>query len=544
MHISPTALIDCNSAAEKKIFSLLKGVELGKSSVCYHSLNCSKHEYKCWAEIDFLILDPNFAIVLEVKGGRIEQKNGEWTYVDRFDDRHKSKEGPFKQAKTAMFALQNLLVDRYDLPLKNQNDLCFGFGVVFPDIDWDIDTVEMPRELVADRRQCSNPEAFKRYLESVKKFWRAKTPGKEGIGTDLLNAVKSRLRPDVDVYPPFSTRIGYTTDKLGTLTSEQFYVADIIDANDRVIVSGGAGTGKTYLLVQCVRIASANGEKCLVIVHSKVLAAHLHRLLEGTGATVTPIDKLQSLDASFDVLFVDEGQDLMSFDTLDPIGRCLLGGLDHGRWRWFMDENHQSSISGRFDEEALAFMTSKLDEGIPTRVPLKKNVRNTREVARRVILWTGSDIGETEISGHGGNPKLHVVSQDDEEPDRVTDLLTGLFAQGVDRGDVGLILSSDCDPSLIQRLDRDIRENCVRLDTTTVKADLLGRTVFGSVVDFKGLERPIVLAIGFRGKEFVGGKKSELYVALTRANYAFHLFADNTLASLLKKNESENQRLI
>lgn len=544
MRVNPTAIFKCESNAERKVFSLFEQVEFGETPICYHSLNCSKHEYKRWAEIDFLFLSEKFAIVLEVKGGRVSETNGLWTFTNRFDDTTTSNEGPFAQASSAMYSLQRLLVDRYKLPVGQAGNLIFGFGVVFPDIDWNEDTVEMPRVLAADRNQCRNAQSFKRFLEGVQSYWRSKNPKNQGLDGDIYRAVKSKIRPDIDLYPPYSTRIGQATDSFQTLTAEQFVVADVIDANEQVIVSGGAGTGKTYLLVQSVRIASAKGANCLIIVHSKVLATLIRILLDGVQCTVTTVEKLDRLNETFDILFVDEGQDLLNFPNLDLISQKLNGGLDQGVWRWFMDKNNQSSILGAFDQEAHEFMKNNLECGPPVNIPLKKNVRNTIEVARRVQLWTGADIGKAQLSGHGGTPKLHVVDAAVDEAELVSLALDELISKGVDKCDIGIILSSSCDHSLLQKFPVNLRESLVRLDTTTIKSALRDRIVYGNVQDFKGLERPIIIAVGFRGSVYLSDKKAELYVALTRANFAFHLFADRELGELLRSNAASNQKMV
>ncbi len=61
----PDVILECKSDAEKKIFDLVGGLDLGSDWTAFHSLNCSEHEYKRWAEIDFLLLSKDFALVLE-----------------------------------------------------------------------------------------------------------------------------------------------------------------------------------------------------------------------------------------------------------------------------------------------------------------------------------------------------------------------------------------------------------------------------------------------------------------------------------------------
>lgn len=540
----PDVLLECKSDAERKVFELLAGVDLGADWTAFHSLNCSEHEYKRWTEIDFLLLSRDFALVLEVKGGRVRREDGVWKYRDRYDVDHVSREGPLGQANSAMQAVRKRLIEHYGLGSAVESALCFGFGAVFPDVDWDLDTVEMPRTLFCDRREASDPQELTRYLRNLKSYWAAKFPGKPGLSQEALKAVRAKLRPDVDVYPPFSVRIGYAIEAMARMTEEQYGIVDVIDDNHRVLISGGAGTGKTFLMLQAARRSASQGQKVLIVVESPILATHLRRLEPNPNVEIRAFDRVRGLRTPFDVLFVDEGQDLMSFDALDVLSKHLSGGLDHGKWRWFMDENNQSSLAGSFDPEALAYLRNGLEGGRPVSVPLRKNVRNTLEIAKRVALWTGADIGRTELSGHGGQPKLHRLGYPEEEPREASEVISKLIGSGVEPQEIGIILSSSADPLTVSKLDREVRSLCVKLDTSTVKSDLRGRMVIGSSADFKGLERPIIVALGFHGADYCGSKLNELYVALTRANYAFHVFADAAFCESVKKNEAKFQKIL
>ena len=532
------------SNAERKIFELLKAVDIGPECVAFHSLNCSEHQYKQWSEIDFLLIDHRVALVLEVKGGRVRFEGGKWLYTDRFDQEDERREGPFEQANSAMHALRKMLVEKYKFGEIVGDGLLFGFGIVFPDIDWDLDTVEMPRQLVADRRECATSEQFKRYLLRLVNYWSEKLPHKRGLQPAQFKEVKAKLRPDVDVYPPFSARIGYAIDAMQRMTEEQYGIVDIIDDNDRVIVTGGAGTGKTFLMLQAARRSASAGLRVLVVVHSRILAAHLRRLEPDPAIEIRAFDRLRDLGTPNDILFVDEGQDLLSFAALDTIGRHLVGGLDHGRWRWFMDENNQSSVAGDFDREALEYLRGGLQGGRPVSVPLRKNVRNTIQIARKVQYWTGADIGRAELTGHGGQPKLHKLGYPEEEPHAASSVIEVLLANGVEAQEIGIVLSSSADPQTLEKLNTEIRALCVKLDTSTVTSDLRGRIVAGPAAAFKGLERPIIVALGFHGADYCASKVNELYVALTRANFAFHVFADAALCDAFKKNEAKNQPIV
>ena len=56
MKMIPPKYRNTHSNAEKKIFEIIDNIELGEHYVCLHSLNISEHDYKQWAEIDFIIV--------------------------------------------------------------------------------------------------------------------------------------------------------------------------------------------------------------------------------------------------------------------------------------------------------------------------------------------------------------------------------------------------------------------------------------------------------------------------------------------------------
>jgi hypothetical protein len=532
VRLVPDILLGSKSAAETKVFRLLQSVDLGPEWIAFHSVNCSEHEYKQWCEMDFLLVGPPGFFVLEVKGGRIETTGGVWTYRDRYDRPHTSTEGPFVQARTAMYALRRLLTDRYGLPQVARDSTVFGFGVVFPDVPWEFDTVEMPRSLVADSGSCHSPSLFAGFLRRIFHYWAAKKSHVTELASAELKAVKNKIRPDIDVYPPFSTRLGGALHDMQRLTDEQYERMEIIEHNDRALITGGAGTGKTFLLIQCARRENAGGRKVSIVTESATLAAQLRLMESDREITITSIDKLAT-DRLCDVLFVDEGQDLMTMGDLDVLSASLEGGIEHGRWRWFMDANNQANVSGRFDQDANEYLTRGLPTGQPIRVPLSRNVRNTRQIISRVHDWTGADIGRAEWTGHGEPPTVTIFDDETDLAEKVSRSIAVLLDGDISLEQIGLILAADIPPSWLDRLPREIRMKCVPTDPTTVRAQMSGRLMWGRAKQFKGLERPVILAAGFRGGRYVAERASEFYVATTRGNYSLHVFCDRQLSEAL-----------
>src|SRR4051794_26349628 len=87
------------SSAERRLFALLRDVDLGPGAVALHSLNLPEHVSRRVGEADFVIVASGGVLVIEAKGGRVcRDDDGLWHYVDRHDVDHVSVEGPFRQA--------------------------------------------------------------------------------------------------------------------------------------------------------------------------------------------------------------------------------------------------------------------------------------------------------------------------------------------------------------------------------------------------------------------------------------------------------------
>jgi hypothetical protein len=236
-----------------------------------------------------------------------------------------------------------------------------------------------------------------------------------------------------------------------------------------------------------------------------------------------------------DVLLVDEGQDLLFMDAFVVLGGRLQGGLDEGRWRWFMDENRQAGISGRRERDAEHFLLEGLTTGVPTRVTLTRNCRNTREIIETIEAWTGAEIGRASLRDSLGSPTVHVYESTASLAAEVSGVVDRLLEEGIEADEIALIHPKGPSPFPIGSLSRSVVNRCVPLDVNTVRAGLRSRIVLGPVDRFKGLDRPVVLAVGFDSVDFIGPRLSELYVTTTRGNFSLHLFVGPELARELER---------
>src|SRR2546430_989569 len=88
------------------------------------------------------------------------------------------------------------------------------------------------------------------------------------------------VRGDFDLRPSLRARIARVNSELLKLTVEEFRVLDGLAENDRAIVSGGAGTGKTLLAVEEAIRLEKQGARVLLCCYNRQLARFLERVVE------------------------------------------------------------------------------------------------------------------------------------------------------------------------------------------------------------------------------------------------------------------------
>ena len=65
-----------SSRAEEWLFRKLS--QLPDEYCVLHSLGSMRHDHKSWTEIDFTVVGPEGIFFIEVKGGTVGRKDGEW----------------------------------------------------------------------------------------------------------------------------------------------------------------------------------------------------------------------------------------------------------------------------------------------------------------------------------------------------------------------------------------------------------------------------------------------------------------------------------
>ena len=143
----------------------------------------------------------------------------------------------------------------------------------------------------------------------------------------------------------------------------------------------------------------------------------------------------------YDVVFVDEAQDLMTAEAMDTARRGRRRrARAAGRWRMFLDPNNQAHVDGAFDEDVLELVAA---EAIS--VDLDLNVRNTQAIVHVVQEYLGADVGDPGIV-HGEKVRWHTRGGA-AGVDEAESVARELVADGVRREDIWIISTTSSAPA-------------------------------------------------------------------------------------------------
>ncbi len=550
------------SEAEKRFFHSLQ--KLPDDYVVLHSLGLASHKRKVFGEIDFLIICSEGLLSLEVKGGEVFRKDGVWHFVNRHGQESIKAEGPFKQVAGAMFSLRDYMKSRFPggHPLV---DCIYASGVVFPDIVFTQKDPEIIREIVFDAGRSE--EEIPDYIREVFKYWREQLREKHGIegrklGPNDIHRAAEYLRGDFGFAPSLSLIVQNTEKSLLALTEEQADRLGMIEENPRILLKGGAGTGKTLLSMEHAKKAAMRGKKVLFLCFNRMLANYLRHLLaaqnpdlaeaidiqhfhgflgrelEAGGielggndghysssqyySWVLPqafLDMVQTrgFQSKYDCLVVDEGQDLLTEPYIMCLDEVVAGGLKDGNWQINIDPN-QNIYNKEFESGLRVIMGYQ-----PVSIKLDTNCRNTRPIGVHSTLYTGMEPARFfRVDGESISSESYQDAEDERR--KLVRTVRQLLSKGINPGDVILLSHHTYENSCLggRNIFQGICDfqNITGLDSGNLPDHSLK---FCTVHSFKGLESPVVILLDV--DDFLSGHMRFLnYIAMSRAKSLLHVF--------------------
>jgi hypothetical protein len=501
-----------------------------------------------------LIIPGKGIICLEVKGGRVSCEAGTWRTIDRRGNVAALKKSPYLQVRESMFALRKAIISHFGEGAP-ESRCPIGCGVVFPDVSCPPLTPEFERSDVIDFEDLRGPIS-KSILRIAHHRLREFQPrgGEPVPRPSEATTIRNFLRPDFDQVVARGISIERTESKLLRLTEEQYARLDELEANPRCLFEGAAGTGKTLLALEYARRASRTGSKVLLVCFNRLLGEWLQEQTKGTGVTAGTwhgivkrlildtsaaqefTDKerhalaegdtkrffeevypfyaelaLEEIGSPFDVLVMDEAQDLCTKYILDVCNLAIPGGLAGGRWAVFGDFTRQALYGAAEDPVAVLARYSAYF----VRAKLTLNCRNTRRIAEETTLVAGFEKPPFRLSEAIGLPVEHRYWKTQNElAGLVTSVIERLAREKTAIGDIVILSPRRLENSGLAGLKSISRYPLADVSRGLGAAQSTVR--FSTIHSFKGLESPVVIVVDIDEVD-ADGPQALLYVAMSRA---------------------------
>lgn len=534
---------EIKSNAEKKMYDVLQKLNM-KNAYVLHSLGLPKHQSKIYGEIDFVVVCDRGVACLEIKGGRVECRDGKWFFKDRYGVEREKPEGPFAQVTGNMFSLRDVLKKKFQNN-KHTKNLLTACGVVFPDIEFKSVSQEIISEVVYDNRT----EDITGYMNRVFDYWEERQhrqPSRLSPG-DIRDIVQF-LRGDFVFIPTLSDRLNSVEKRLVRLTSEQAQLMQALSLNKHLLIEGNAGTGKTLLAVDFAKKKAASGKKVLFLTYNKNLANNVIRQVDtienlkvinihalfGEYVTVD-VKKMQENPnvyfseilpeifyeylselsdeelekIKYDLIIMDEGQDILKPLYLYSLDTLLRGGFANGDWAVFYDEK-QNIYNPDYNDGMEILHGYNCTE-----FKLFVNCRNTVQIGTYSSKISGIDLGEF-IRENGEEVQNISYEDDDDFKKKITGILKNLRKEKVDIRDVVFLAPKKYKNSKVAQAGIEVNEIGDNFDSSKELP------VYATIQGFKGLDSKIVILtdVEYIRKENLS---SFLYIAGTRARTLLYI---------------------
>lgn len=561
MRMIPGFIDESAPPGEVALYRKLESAQCGWTVI--HSLDLAPSNHNRRTELDFVIVIPDVGILcVEVKSHREIGFDGDRWYPESIT------KSPFQQAQDARYALRRRLVDRLTIFSQVPVVHC----CIFPQADFAV-----PPNLSVQPYEVMDRGRFEACATGNALCEALKTMALRIIDADLTIALLKaplsgqQVEDFVSFCFPIRTRrpeksaeIRYREEELEKLLREQQYpVLRLTDYNLRVLVEGGAGTGKSLIGLGVARLKAAQGLRVGYLCFNRLIGQWAARQLEddhnpllvggsalsvlislaGISVPENPGDDFWSNvaldiqdrltdpscvhDARFDYLVIDEAQDILGRpDLLDCIRLLLDGDLDGGRYLMLGDFRNQVLTGATALEAPLAAVRR-----YSARWVLTENCRNYKAIGQIAMKLSKAD--RSTYSGYlrqGGGLHAWNLGLYQDAADQVRKIMTCInsaLASGFREEDI-TVLSFGAEQHSVLPL---LRETCSRSFVTAGSAGVKGIR-WSTVPAYKGLENKVIIITDVIPSDS-GFDRSRFYTGITRAQERLHLFCHASGASQL-----------
>jgi hypothetical protein len=560
----PSFMDDHTPPGERDVFNMIAA---GSDDwVVLHSLDLAPWNRGLRTELDFVVIVPDTGMLcIEVKSHENISFDG-----DRWHPETISR-SPFKQSSdgrhTFYRRLAELAPDFRRIPIVH---CC-----IFPRSPFDL-----PPNLSVQSWEVMDSRTFRSFDSGDNFCSDLKTRMQRSIATDAniapLNMPLSRSQiesilkcclPIQKRHPGAREEIERRQEQMeNLLRDQQKPVLQLAALNDRLVVSGGAGTGKTLIAMEVARRTAEQGRRVALLCFNQLIGEWMRRQVENvalpkpnlvTGRAIQVMAEMTGLEipktpsrdfwettlpqqleerltdpdfhatATFDYLVVDEAQDLLARSRLwGCLSQFLVGGFERGAVAFFGDFDNQVLAERQMMAQNLAALDAVAK---PSRWRLTENCRNYRIVGDTAVSLSG--LGNSVYTGYmrngGGVENYDIVFYEHERAqlDKLAEWLKDFKAKGYKPSEITLLSFRSDEASAGNRL----RNEGFKLRPAWSAGDSTG---YASVHSFKGMENKAIILtdVSLGEREF---DRHLFYTGMTRATESVRVLCDKTCQTTL-----------
>ncbi|HUS89949.1 MAG TPA: DNA/RNA helicase domain-containing protein, partial [Desulfosporosinus sp.] len=352
------------------------------------------------------------------------------------------------------------------------------------------------------------------------------------------------------------------------LRKQQKPILKLAEWNDRLVVSGGAGTGKTLIAMEVARRMAESGRRVALLCYNQLIGNWMRQKIEQTkpalpnlvvGRVISVMSKMSGIKhpdnpsqyywetklpqeleeritdpdfnaaASFDYLVLDEAQDILARPTIwQCLTQFLSGGMDKGAFSIFGDFEHQILTEREPINQAIAKLESC---NRPVHWKLSENCRNYRIVGDTAIKLAGLDSpiysGYLRSGGSVDNYDIYFYGNEKEQLDKLDQYLRDFKTHGYKNSEITLLSFRADHLSAAMRLKK--AGKMLRPAWQAGK-----HTTFTSIHAYKGMENKVIIITDMflDDLEF---QRNLFYTGMTRATESVRVLCDeNSKETILK----------
>lgn len=197
-------------------------------------------------ETDFIIAHPKCGILLmEVKGGGIEVRDGQWFSTDRYGNEWEIS--PYEQVAIAVLSLERRLNEESPNPFRNYR---FSTAVCFPNVVLSDDIVHLEAQ---HQRITIDAPKMSDLHNTIIGILKDENGNFDPPGEARILMLKELVAASWYLHAPASIQINETENEIKRLTDNQFKLLYQLAGAPRLLITGCAGSGKTMLAAEIAR---------------------------------------------------------------------------------------------------------------------------------------------------------------------------------------------------------------------------------------------------------------------------------------------------